>query len=317
MLAVAVAGAAGVTVVVPALASGTREAASHSTASPRAADIAMIAPVRWHGHLSLAATGRAVKTCVYYATRVGWADNGYYAGDLVTAATICVSESAGDPDLIVCDNKAGEVTGQGNYPKFSCPEGTVSYDRGLWQLNTVGAKGASNTCAFNPVCNAGFAYEASVLGISFAPWSSYDQGVYANDHHLDLVQAAVTTQATGTVTSALLGECLAQSRPAIGTAVVVVNCGSGTTSQLWSVADGKLRSGSSCAAVVSAGGKPGVVLARCGRQKTQDWAAFGRDELRNSADGKCLTDPNSSLTAGTQVTVTSCGDAKDQTWWVP
>jgi hypothetical protein len=316
MLAVAAAGAAGVTVVLPALASGTRQAVSHSTASPRAAHIAMIAPVRWRGRLSAAATGRAVKTCVYYATRAGWADNGYYAGDLVTAATICVAESGGDPNLIVCDNKAGGITGQGNYPKFSCPKGTVSYDRGLWQLNTIGAKGASTKCAFSPVCNAGFAYEASDLGISFSPWSSYDNGEYAAPF-LDLVQAAVTKQTTGTVTSALLGECLAQSRPVLGAKVVIVNCGSGTTVQLWSVAGGKLASGSRCAAVASGRGQAGVVLARCGRQRAQDWVAFGRDELRNAADGKCLTDPNSSLNTGTQVTVGSCADAKNQTWWVP
>jgi len=39
--------------------------------------------------------------------------------------------------------------------------------------------------------------------------------------------------------------------------------------------------------------------------------------LRNAADGKCLTDPASSLTAGTQMDVTDCANAENQTWWLP
>ncbi len=49
----------------------------------------------------------------------------------------------------------------------------------------------------------------------------------------------------------------------------------------------------------------------------QQWSVAGRNELRNKADGKCLTDPGSSLTAGTQVKATKCVNAKDQTWWLP
>jgi hypothetical protein len=317
MLAVAVGGAAGVTVVMPAFASPARQATVHATANPRAQQVAMIAPLARQGRLSAAAVGKAVSTCVRYAARAGWANNGYYGGDLVTAATICVAESGGDPNLIVCDDKNGNIISQGDYPKFKCPEpATVSYDRGLWQLNTKGAADVSNKCAFNPVCNAYHAYVASVLGIDFSPWSSYDNGTYAKIN-LDLVQAAVTPLTNGTVTSALLGECLQPSSSAVGAKMVIVNCGSGAGSQQWSVAGGKLRSGSRCASLASTRGTSGVVVLRCRRSKAQDWAVFGRDELRNAGDGKCLSDPNSSLSAGTQMTVTSCDDAKNRTWWVP
>jgi hypothetical protein len=44
----------------------------------------------------------------------GWANNGNYGGDLVTASAICVAESAGDPLLYVCDQN-GTVVGNGNY----------------------------------------------------------------------------------------------------------------------------------------------------------------------------------------------------------
>ncbi len=236
-VAVAAGAVAGVSAVWPAHAAGAHHTAG--VAGRVAREVAFIAPVAARNvWLSPAATGKAVKTCVYYATRAGWADNGYYGGDLVTAAAICVAESKGNPNLIVCDNQAGAVTGQGNYPKFTCPKGTVSYDRGLWQLNTAAAKGTTNTCAFNPVCNADQAYLYSGRGTSFAPWSSYDTDEYAGPF-LDLVQAAVLKVGAGTVTSALLGECLAQA----GARVVVANCGTGAATQLWSFAGGKLKAG--------------------------------------------------------------------------
>ncbi len=314
MLAVAAAGAAGVTAVMPALASGTHRAPARPAARALAGRVALVAPLAFGGHLSRAAVGKATSTCVFYAAKAGWANNGYYAGDLVTAATVCVAESGGDPHLIVCDDGHGNITGQGDWPAFKCPSGPGdSYDRGLWQLNSVYDKQVSDKCAFDPVCNAGQAYLASGLGISFAPWSSYDQQTYARPF-LDLVQAAVTKLANGTVTSALLGECLSAGRHA---RVVVANCGTGWPSERWSVAGGKLRSGSLCAAIASARGRAGVVLLRCTRQKAQDWAVSGRYELRNAADRKCLTDPGSSLAAGTQMDVRNCANAKNQTWWLP
>lgn len=314
--AVAAAGAAGAAAVVPALASSTHRVTSHLAVRPAESGMALVAPTAAQGRLSPVATGKAVSTCAFYAAKAGWPNNGYFGGDLVTAATICVAESRGDPHLIVCDGKNNSITGQGDWPKFTCPEPqTISFDRGLWQLNSVHAAEVSNKCAFDPVCNAGQAYLHSGRGISFAPWSSYDQQTYKV--YLDLVQAAVTKLAHGTVTSALLGECLAQSGPVAGAKVDVVNCGSGAASQQWFTSGGKLRSGSRCAAIGSSGRNPGVVLRRCAKTKAQDWAVSGRYELRNAADRKCLTDPGSSLTAGTQVNVTTCANAKNQTWWLP
>lgn len=313
---VATAGAAGAAVVGPALASSTHRVTSHPVVRPADGGMVLIAPTAARGSLSPAATGKAVSTCVFYAAKAGWPNNGYFGGDLVTAATICVAESRGDPHRKVCNGqKPGSITGEGDWPKFQCPAGSVSYDRGLWQLNSKTAH-ASDKCAFDPVCNADQAYLDSGRGISFAPWSSYDQQTYAGPF-LDLVQAAVTKLAHGTIMSAVLGECLAQSRPVAGAKVDVANCGSGAASQQWFTSGGKLRSGSRCAAIGSSGRNPRVVLRRCANTKMQDWAVFGRYELRNAADHKCLTDPGSSLKAGTQVDVTTCANAKNQTWWLP
>jgi hypothetical protein len=266
--------------------------------------------------LTPAAAASAVSTCTRYATRAGWANNGYYSGDLVTAAAICVAESAGNPLLYVCDSQAGSVTGHGNYDGKTpdCPSGTVSYDRGLWQLNSKNASSVSDSCAFTATCNAGQAYLFSQRGTDFEPWTSYDTDTYSE--FIDLVQAQVTKLTTGTVTSAELGECLVQQKAIVNYKVEVANCGSGAATQQWVITGGKLRAGSLCAAI-GAGAKPGIVLRKCGSSRMQSWSVYGRDELRDAADGKCLTDPGGSLTAGTQVDATSCTNAKDQTWWLP
>lgn len=311
VLAIGAAGTAAALVVGPAMASITQRAVPHAvqvTAAP------VVAPLASQARLSAAEAGKATSTCVLYAARAGWPNNGYFGGDLVTAATICVAESSGNPRLYTCDRN-GVAIGHGNFGPgmpVSCPAGTQSYDRGLWQLNSKTAKTVSDKCAFDPMCNAGQAYLFSNRGISFAPWSSYDQASYAPPF-LDLVQAAVTRHLSGTVASALLGECLARSSAAVGASVVIGNCGTGAGSQQWSFAGGKLRSGNRCAAV--SGSKTTVLLAPCRKQKAQLWVAFGRFELRNSADGKCLTDPRSSLRDGTAVNVSRCTNSKDQTWW--
>lgn len=277
----------------------------------------LVAPLAVGRDLTQAQAATASATCLRYASGAGWADNGFYSGDLVTAAAVCVSESRGDPNLIVCDNGSGQITGQGDYPAFHCAEpATVSYDRGLWQLNTAVPGAVSDKCAFNPVCNAGAAYLASQRGTDFAPWASYDQDFYAR--YIDPVQMGVIALKSGTVTSAELGECLARARSVAGAKVVVVNCGTGSATQQWSFGGGKLKVGSLCAAIAGLTRTPGVVLARCARGRRQQvWTAAGRYELRNAADGKCLTDPGGSLKTGTAVDVAKCANAKPQTWWLP
>ena len=333
---VAAVAAAGVAIAVPAYASSASSASSasggHSAGSITAGDApvrldsaraepVLIAPLIGISPRTAAQAATASTTCVRYATGAGWANNGYYAGDLVTAAAICAAESSGDPKLYVCDNAKGQIIGQGDFPPVNCPAGTVSYDRGLWQLNSAVPGAVSDQCAFSAVCNAKTAYLASGRGTSFAPWSSYDQDVYTPS--IDPAQTAVTHLSSGTVTSAELGECLVPATQAVGGKVVIANCGSGAANQQWTVSGGKLQSGSLCATISStSAASPGIVLRQCASQKIQQWSVFGLSQLRNAGDGKCLTDPAGSLKAGTQVTATNCidakkSDAKTQTWWLP
>jgi len=317
MAAAAVAAAAIVTTPLLASASpagtGTGPVTAKTLTTP-----GLISPVSLPGSISAALAGRASATCVKFAARAGWPNNGYFGGALVTAAAICVAESRGNPSFYVCNDANGNIVGQGTVSPghpLHCPANSVSHDRGLWQLNSKTASSVSDKCAFNAGCNAEQAYLFSQRGTDFTPWSSYDQDTYAR--FIDPVQDAVNGLRTGTVTSAELGECLAVGKAAGGAKLIVVNCGNGAATQQWSVTGGKLKLGSHCAALLSRTGNSKVVLSKCGKAKNQDWAAFGRFELRNAADGKCLTDPGGSLKAGTNVDVTNCANAKPQTWWLP
>ena len=268
--------AIGAALAVPAYAAGPHAGGNHPAAS--AAKLAshpvragLIAPLPGSGPRSAAQAATAAAACAGYATRAGWAGNGYYAGDLVTAAAVCAAESHGDPRLYACDEN-GKAVKTGDYvpgKPVPCPAGTTSYDRGLWQLNSAAAAGTSDACAFDPVCNAAAAYLASGRGTTFAPWASYDNDQYASD--IDPAQAAVTALHAGTVTSGMLGECL-QATSKAGARVVIANCGPGGSVQQWTVSGGQLRSGSVCAAISSTSASaPGIVLRRCANQKVQKW----------------------------------------------
>ncbi len=277
--------------------------------------IAPLPAVRWP---AAAPAISAAQTCVRYASRAGFANNGYYSGDLVTAAAICMAESGGQATVYACDAN-GRTVGVGYYTPgkaVNCPNGTTSYDRGLWQFNSVYAPKVSNACAFDPTCNAGQAYLYSDLGTAFSPWATYDSDAYARPY-IDLAQAAVTASRTGAVTSAMLGECLARSRAAANAPVVLGDCGTGAAAEQWTLRAGRLTHGRLCAAVTTPAGNPGVVLRRCNGSRWQVWRHRGRSELRDAAAGLCLTDPGGSLIAGTQAILTRCADAKDQTWWLP
>jgi len=318
MAAGAVAAAATVTAPLLASASPAGTGTGHVTVQS-VAGVRLIAPTSLPGSISAVLAGKASSTCVKFASRAGWPNNGYFGGDLVTAAAICVAESRGNPAFYVCNDANGNIVGQGTvgpgHP-LHCPSNSVSHDRGLWQLNSKTASSVSDKCAFNAGCNAGQAYLFSQRGTSFTPWSSYDQDTYAR--FIDPVQTAVNGLRTGTVTSAELGECLAVGKAASNAKLIIVNCGDGASTEQWTVAGGKLKLGSHCAAITSRkAAKSGVVLTRCANAKNQDWTSFGRFELRNAADGKCLTDPGGSLKTGTAADVAKCTNAKPQTWWLP
>ena len=249
----------------------------------------------------------AAQACAGYATYAGWANNASH-DDLVTASAICMAESGGQPTVYYCDPTGKD----GYYPPVTC---SGVYDRGLWQIDNQAWASITNTCAFTAKCNADGAYAISQRGASFAPWATYTSGVYSN--YLSVAQAAITALRGGTVPSGVAGVCLSRAAYAQDAAVITSTCGSGTGRQQWHIGRHAVRDGKYCLAVASPSATADVHLRRCNGSSYQQWAALGNGLLRNTLAGRCLRDPNSTATPGTQVNVGSCTAAASRVWWLP
>jgi hypothetical protein len=292
------------------LAGGAAATQASDTQAPPARPGRLVSPAPHGaaGPLTAARAASAAQACAASAAAAGWANNGYYGGNLVTAVAVCVAESGGQPTIYYCEGN-GTV---GTYPPVHCPGG--SYDRGLWQLNSKAQTGVTDACAFRAKCNAKAAYGISAAGASFSPWAVYGNGGYTR--YLGAAQAAVTGLASGTLTSAVFGMCTARSNPAPGATVVVGDCGRGVAAQQWTVTGGTLRNGALCLTAES-GGRAAVTMNTCGGGASQTWTLPGPGELRNALTGQCLHDPNASTTAGTPLGLAPCTGARGRVWWLP
>jgi Lysozyme like domain/Ricin-type beta-trefoil lectin domain len=249
----------------------------------------------------------AAQACAGYATYAGWANNASH-DDLVTASAICMAESGGQPTVYYCDPTGKD----GYYPPVTC---SGVYDRGLWQIDNQAWASITNMCAFTAKCNADGAYAISQRGASFSPWATYTSGTY--DNYLSVAQAAITALRGGTVPSGVAGVCLSRAAYAQDAAVITSTCGSGTGRQQWHIGRRAVRDGKYCLAVASPSTTADVHLRRCNGSSYQQWTALGNGLLRNTLAGRCLRDPNSTVTPGIQVNVGSCTAAASRVWWLP
>ncbi len=257
--------------------------------------------------LSAQQAASAAQACAGYATYAGWTNNAS-SSDLVTASAICVAESGGRPTVYYCN-----PTGQdGYYPPVDC---SGMYDRGLWQIDNQAWLTINDTCAFTARCNADGAYAISQRGASFSPWATYTSRVYAN--YLAAAQSAVRALRGGTVPSGVPGVCLSRAAYTQNAAAITSTCGSGAGRQQWGIAGRAIRDGDYCLAVASTAKTAAVRLRRCNASSYQQWTALGNGLLRNALSGRCLRDPNSTVTPGTPVNVGSCIAAASRVWWLP
>jgi hypothetical protein len=289
-----------------ALASGPGGAAPLPTPSP--GHIASVAPRGAAGRMNANQVLKAARTCASHAAAAGWADNGVYGGNLVTAVAVCVAESGGHPTIFHCD-ATGTI---GYYPPVNCASG--SYDRGLWQLNSQYQTSVSDSCAFRAQCNADSAYRISAAGTSFSPWAVYGSDIYTT--YLGDAQAAVSGLTTGAVASGVFGVCLARAQEAAGAAAVAGRCSRKTAAQQWTLKSGALTDGTLCLSA-AASGHPSVSLATCDGGAGQSWARHGLAQLRNAGSRLCLDDPAASTRAGTALTLAKCSKALEEAWWLP
>jgi hypothetical protein len=90
---------------------------------------------------------------------------GFFDGDLITAVSIALAESRGNPHAV------GDVDNPG--------PGDASY--GLWQINSHWHPefGPDFTVLFDPQTNANGAYSIyQAAGYTFQPWSTFKGGQY-------------------------------------------------------------------------------------------------------------------------------------------
>ncbi len=274
---------------------------------PRPAHVASLGPAGAAGSLPANQARQAATACASRAAAAGWANNGVYGGNLVTAVAVCVAESGGQPKIFHCD-ATGAI---GYYPPVNCASG--SYDRGLWQLNSQYQTATPDSCAFSAQCNANAAYRISDSGISFSPWAVYNSDIYAR--YLDDAQAAVSALSKGAVASGVFGVCLASAHHSAGAAAAVVGkCSRNTGPQQWAVAAaGTLSQRGLCLTA----GHPAVTLAACTGAASQTWRPQRLGQLRNPQSGTCLNDPGSSTRAGKALTAATCTQRQRETWWLP
>lgn len=260
--------------------------------------------------LSPAEVSAAASRCAAWASRAGFADNGYVGGSLVTAIAVAIGESGCNPAACFDDTTSRECTPAGTRGSHD------SIDRGVWQVNSAAWKNVSNSCAYRGLCNARVAYaKVSADGSYFGPWTVYLTGHFTR--FLWIAQQAVNALRAGTITSALIGSCAAYAADSEGARVQLANCGSGASDQQWTNSGSTLRTGHGlCLAAPSAKSGP-VTVQRCNGSRLQNWQHHAGSTLYNPGARLCLTDPGSSVTPGKVMTDRSCTRTQNKAWFKP
>ena len=104
---------------------------------------------------------------------------------IVVAVAVALAESGCQYNIYLCNPSLA----QGYYPPVSCPAGTGSYDRGLWQINSYYHGDVSDACAFQVQCNAAAAFIISSKGRNWSAWTPYNSGAWAS--YISLAEQSV------------------------------------------------------------------------------------------------------------------------------
>lgn len=267
-------------------------------------------PAAGHVRMSPASLAEAAASCASWASNAGFANNGYLGGSLTTAVAVALAESG-------CDQAAcwDGTTGR------SCTQSTEDagdlVDRGAWQLGNKGSSAVSDSCAYRGQCSADVAYTAfSLYGTYFDWWPRYRSDNYAS--YLWPAQQAVNALRQGTVTSALIGSCLAYQSDQRGALVKLENCGTGAANQMWTVRGSTLRTESGlCLSATAMHVSAPLEVRTCDLSTLQGWELRSGDTLRNAGSGLCLSIPGSSTVPGLVLDDAPCELAQNQAWFRP
>jgi Lysozyme like domain len=131
------------------------------------------------------------QVCGAVAAKAGFSYHNYISTNagsypvIVVAVAVALAESGCQWNIYLCNPSLA----YGYYPPVSCPHGTASYDRGLWQINSYYHNEVSDSCAFQVQCNTAAAFNISKKGHNWSAWPSYTSGAWAN--YISIAKQAV------------------------------------------------------------------------------------------------------------------------------
>jgi hypothetical protein len=199
-----------------------------------------------------------------------------------------------------------------------------SVDRGLWQINSYWHGEVSDSCAFDPPCNARGAHTIWANG-GWTQWTTYNNGAY--QAHMAEAQDAVNQVGggggggrTGQI-SGFGGKCVdvQYSNTANGTPIQLWDC-NGTGAQRWTIGtDGTIRALGKCMDVRYGGTGNGtrVQLWDCNGTGAQQWRISGARDIVNPQANKCLDATDVSSANGTPLQIWDCTGGANQKWNAP
>jgi len=131
------------------------------------------------------------QVCGAVAAKGGFSYNTYISTNagsypmIVVAVAVALAESGCQYNIYLCNPSLVA----GYYPPVSCPAGTGSYDRGLWQINSYYHGEVSDACAFQVQCNTAAAFLLSSKGRNWSAWTAYNSGAWAS--YISLAEQSV------------------------------------------------------------------------------------------------------------------------------
>ncbi|MFD7083922.1 ricin-type beta-trefoil lectin domain protein [Streptomyces sp. NPDC059918] len=204
--------------------------------------------------------------------------------------------------------------------------GMVNHDTGGNALvdttQSIAYPGTDGTVAANLPNQAGTTTGGNAANGTATWTNTYTDPAYGNKNAGNTMSRKVTTTGPLTTGFALAGGgrlCVetAGGAATAGTKVQVGTCNGTSAAQNWTIGtDGTVKALGMCLDTVSNATAAGtlVVIDTCGADASQKWKSTATGTLVNAANSAvCLTDPGASASAGTQLTLATCGGA-GQTW---
>jgi hypothetical protein len=196
-----------------------------------------------------------------------------------------------------------------------------SVDRGLWQINSYWHSEVSDTCAFDPTCNAQATHTIWANG-GWTQWTTYNNGAY--QAHMAEAQAAVDQVGGGgggggsPVISNWNGKCIdvPGANFADGSHPQMYTC-NGTVAQSWTATGGTLSTQNNMCLDVAGGSTANgavIQIANCSGNAAQQFVLSSAGDLVNPQANKCVDIKDWNGNDGAALQLWDCAGTANQKW---